>query len=106
MKTLLFLATVLVALGWLLPRLKLKPARRYGSVDAIVPAYNEELCIVGSVRNLLANPYIGKVIVVAMTRNIAASDSSSQLEPIAFSASSAGTYRTAMPMNIAITIST
>jgi cellulose synthase/poly-beta-1,6-N-acetylglucosamine synthase-like glycosyltransferase len=64
MKTLLFFATALVALSWLLASLRLKPARRYGTVDAIVPAFNEELCIVGAVRNLLANPYIDKVIVV------------------------------------------
>ena len=64
MKTFLFLATAFVTLSWLMASLRLKPSRRYGCVDAIVPAYNEELCIVGSVRNLLANPYIGKLIVV------------------------------------------
>lgn len=64
MKTILFLVTAAVALAWLLAAARLKPARRYGSVDAIIPAYNEELCVVGSVRNLLANPYIDKVIVV------------------------------------------
>jgi cellulose synthase/poly-beta-1,6-N-acetylglucosamine synthase-like glycosyltransferase len=52
------------ALAWLASRSRSKPARRYGSVDAIIPAYNEELCLVGSVRNLLANPYIDKLIVV------------------------------------------
>jgi len=64
MKTVLFLMTAAVALAWLLANARRKPARRYGSVDAIIPAYNEELCIVGSVRNLLANPYIAKLIVV------------------------------------------
>jgi cellulose synthase/poly-beta-1,6-N-acetylglucosamine synthase-like glycosyltransferase len=64
MKTFLFFATAIVALSWLLAGIRMKPARRYGSVDAIVPAFNEELCIVGSVRNLLANRYINKVIVV------------------------------------------
>jgi cellulose synthase/poly-beta-1,6-N-acetylglucosamine synthase-like glycosyltransferase len=64
MKTVLFLMTALVALAWLLARARTKPARRYGSVDAIIPAYNEELCLLGSVRNLLANPYINNLIVV------------------------------------------
>jgi cellulose synthase/poly-beta-1,6-N-acetylglucosamine synthase-like glycosyltransferase len=64
MKTVLFLLTAAVALAWLLARTRTKPVRRYGCVDAIIPAYNEELCIVGSVENLLANPYIGRLIVV------------------------------------------
>jgi cellulose synthase/poly-beta-1,6-N-acetylglucosamine synthase-like glycosyltransferase len=64
MKTVLFLITAAVALAWLIAGTRIKPARRFGSVDAIVPAYNEELCLVGSVRNLLANRYIDKVIVV------------------------------------------
>jgi cellulose synthase/poly-beta-1,6-N-acetylglucosamine synthase-like glycosyltransferase len=64
MKTVLFLITAAVALAWLIAGTRIKPARRFGSVDAILPAYNEELCLVGSVRNLLANRYIDKVIVV------------------------------------------
>ena len=35
-----------------------------GSIDAIVPAFNEEACIVGTVRMLLSNRFIGTVIVV------------------------------------------
>jgi cellulose synthase/poly-beta-1,6-N-acetylglucosamine synthase-like glycosyltransferase len=64
MKTVLFLMTAAVTLMWLLAYARTAPARRYGSVDAIIPAYNEELCLIGSVRNLLANPYINKLIVV------------------------------------------
>jgi cellulose synthase/poly-beta-1,6-N-acetylglucosamine synthase-like glycosyltransferase len=64
MKTFLFLLTAAIALAWLLRTARSKPSRQYGCVDAIIPAYNEELCLVGSVRNLLANPYIDKVIVV------------------------------------------
>ena len=64
MKTYLFLLTAAVTLIWLLARVRTLPALRYGSVDAIIPAYNEELCLLGSVRNLLANPYINKLIVV------------------------------------------
>lgn len=36
----------------------------YDSVDAIVPAYNEEVTIARTVMDLLANEYIRKVIVV------------------------------------------
>lgn len=64
MKTILFLVTAAVALACLLAARRIKPARRFGSVDAIVPAYNEELCLIGSVRNLLGNRYIDKIIVV------------------------------------------
>jgi len=64
MKTVLFLLTAAIALAWLLGRARPKPSRQYGCVDAIIPAYNEELCLVGSVRNLLANIYIKNVIVV------------------------------------------
>ena len=64
MKTIFFLVTAVVALAWLVRKMRARPARRYGSVDAIIPAYNEELCLIGSVRNLLANPYFNNVIVV------------------------------------------
>ncbi len=64
MKTILFLVTALVAMACLLARARQQPARRYRSIDAIIPAYNEELCIADSLRNLLANPYINKLIVV------------------------------------------
>jgi len=64
MKTILFLVTVLTVLLWMLARGRGRPVRHYRSVDAIIPAYNEEICIVGSVRNLLENPYINNVIAV------------------------------------------
>ena len=56
MKTILFLVTAVTVLLWMLARGRGRPVRHYRSVDAIIPAYNEEICIVGSVRNLLANP--------------------------------------------------
>jgi len=64
MKTILFLVTAAAVLLWMLARGRGRPVRHYRSVDAIIPAYNEEICIVGSVRNLLANPYINNVIAV------------------------------------------
>lgn len=64
MKTILFFAMVAVALVWLARRMSLRPLRAYASIDAVVPAYNEELCIEESIRILLANPYIDKIIVV------------------------------------------
>lgn len=64
MKTILFIATAIVSIAWILWHLRMPRSSNYGSVDAIVPAYNEELCIVGTVENLLANEYINRVIVV------------------------------------------
>ncbi len=64
MKTILFLFCAAVALTWLLCRRKVRPSREFGAIDAIVPAFNEQECIVGTVRMLLANRYIGRVIVV------------------------------------------
>lgn len=64
MKTLLFLFGACFVLVWLLARRGVKPSRDYASIDAIIPAYNEEACIVASVRQLLANRYISRVIVV------------------------------------------
>ena len=48
MKTAFFLVTALMALSWLAWRWRLQPVRKYGIIDAIVPAYNEELCIITS----------------------------------------------------------
>lgn len=64
MKTIGFLFTIIVALGWITWRLGLKPSRNIRSIDAIVPAYNEELCIRETVHGLLLNRYILNVIVV------------------------------------------
>ena len=64
MKTLFFLAVAAVAITWLIARWRKPPCRAYGSVDAIMPAFNEELCIVDSIEGLLKNPYFDQVIVV------------------------------------------
>jgi cellulose synthase/poly-beta-1,6-N-acetylglucosamine synthase-like glycosyltransferase len=64
MKTTLFFVGAAIAIAWFLWRWRLPPSRAYGSVDAIVPAFNEELCIADSVISLLKNPYISDVIVV------------------------------------------
>jgi len=64
MKTLAFLLVVIVAGLWLARRRGMAPSRAYGSVDAIVPAYNEQLCIIDAVERLLSSPYIDRVIVV------------------------------------------
>lgn len=64
MKTLSFTFTIIVALTWLIWRLRLQPSQEIRSIDAIVPAYNEELCIAETVRGLLLNRYILNVIVV------------------------------------------
>jgi len=64
MRTFYFLFVLAVALAWILPRLRVKPARRHGLIDAIVPAYNEEVCILEALRRLLRNPYFNRVIVV------------------------------------------
>jgi len=61
---LFFLIAATVSLAWGLWRWRQKPSRAYGSVDAIVPAYNEELCIADSVIELLKNKYVNNVIVV------------------------------------------
>lgn len=64
MKTLIFFFSVVLTLAWLAWRRRLPPTRDYGSVDAIVPAYNEELCIAATVKNLMNNPYFNRIIVV------------------------------------------
>lgn len=64
MKTLFFLALVVTALCWLALRWRRSPCRMYGVVDAIIPAFNEELCIEGAAEALLRNPYFSHVIVV------------------------------------------
>jgi cellulose synthase/poly-beta-1,6-N-acetylglucosamine synthase-like glycosyltransferase len=55
---------VFVGLAWSAWRNRLKPLRQYGLIDAIVPAYNEEVCIVEAVTRLVRNPYFNRVIVV------------------------------------------
>ncbi|HEY6869916.1 MAG TPA: glycosyltransferase family 2 protein [Novosphingobium sp.] len=64
MRTQLFFLVVFTGLAWIAWRRRFAPRRYYGYVDAIVPAYNEEVCIVGAVERLLRNPYFRRVIVV------------------------------------------
>lgn len=40
------------------------PLRIYGKIDAIVPCFNEEVCLVPAIEALLANPYFNRVIAV------------------------------------------
>lgn len=44
--------------------LKRRPSDNLGSIDAVIPAYNEGPCIAGTLVNLIKNPYIHKVICV------------------------------------------
>ena len=64
MKTLLFFVMSAAVLAYLLSRLSRPPSRRYGFIDVIVPAYNEEPCLEQTLRNLHANRYINRVICV------------------------------------------
>jgi cellulose synthase/poly-beta-1,6-N-acetylglucosamine synthase-like glycosyltransferase len=64
MKTLAFIIMAVVAAFWLAQRRRLPPSRAYGTVDAIVPAHNEQACIIDAVEGLLKNRYIHRVIVV------------------------------------------
>ena len=64
MKTVLFFAMCLFAATHLLIRMRRRLAYREQWVDVIVPAFNEEPCIVESLLNLLRNPYVNTVICV------------------------------------------
>lgn len=64
MKTLIFFIMCAVVLGFMLWRLRRPPSVRYGLVDAIVPAFNEEPCLEQTLRTLHANKYINRVICV------------------------------------------
>lgn len=64
MRTFYFFLVLSVALAWIVPRLRMKPVRKLGLIDAIVPAFNEEVCITEALRRLLDNPYFNRVIVV------------------------------------------
>lgn len=60
----LFLLISIVAVSWFLWRSRLKPSQQFGSIDVIVPAFNEETCIVDALKRLLKNPYFNQIIVV------------------------------------------
>jgi cellulose synthase/poly-beta-1,6-N-acetylglucosamine synthase-like glycosyltransferase len=64
MKTYLFFSMCAVVLAYLLAQLRRPASRNYASVDVIVPAYNEEPCLEQSLRVLLNNPYVARVICV------------------------------------------
>ena len=64
MKTIVFIIMSLIVGLYFLINLRKKPSANLHSVDAIVPAYNEELCIEDSLKSLFLNPYINKVICV------------------------------------------
>lgn len=63
MKTLLFIAMCVAALVYIIGKRK-EPSRRYDSIDVILPAYNEEVCLEASIANLLTNRYVKNVICV------------------------------------------
>lgn len=64
MKTWLFFGMCLVVGAYLLARLGRRPAPASRQVDVIVPAYNEEVCLEATLRNLYRNPFINRIICV------------------------------------------
>jgi len=64
MKTALFIAMCVYILTRLLRRRHHQPSTARGSIDAVVPAFNEGPCLERSLTDLLRNPYIAKVICV------------------------------------------
>ena len=64
MRTEIYLVVAIVATIFIILRRRLRPIRDFGTIDAIVPAFNEERCIVDSVERLLQNPYLEQIIVV------------------------------------------
>jgi cellulose synthase/poly-beta-1,6-N-acetylglucosamine synthase-like glycosyltransferase len=64
-KEVLFFIMSFSALIYMIQRLlRVPPSRRFSSIDAIVPAYNEEPCLEQALINLLRNRYIRHVICV------------------------------------------
>jgi|GEM_PF-1708250 len=59
-----FSAVALVTIWYLQIYYRRKPSRRLSSIDAVVPAYNEALCIENTLNSLLQNRYIHRVICV------------------------------------------
>jgi cellulose synthase/poly-beta-1,6-N-acetylglucosamine synthase-like glycosyltransferase len=64
MKTVLFFVMVAMTLVYLIARLRIRPSQVLGSIDVIVPAFNEAPIIAQSLVNLLRNPYVQRVICV------------------------------------------
>ena len=76
MKEVLFFVMCFSALIYMIQRLLRVPAsKRFHSIDAIVPAYNEEPCLEQALTDLLSNPYIRNVICV----NDGSSDGTAQI---------------------------
>ncbi len=75
MRTFYFFFVLVVALTYILSRRRIKPSRKYGLIDAIVPAFNEEVCLVEALGRMLQNPYFNKIIVV----NDGSTDNTAQL---------------------------
>lgn len=53
-----------IGIAWIAWHRRSAPSGHYDAIDAIVPAYNEEICIADTVEMLLANPYVARVIAV------------------------------------------
>jgi cellulose synthase/poly-beta-1,6-N-acetylglucosamine synthase-like glycosyltransferase len=64
MKTILFFLMVAITLAYFLARLRVRPSLNFGSIDVIVPAFNEQPVIAQSLINLLRNSYVRRVICV------------------------------------------
>lgn len=64
MMSLIFLTAAAFVLAWPLWLRRAPPSYNYESIDAIVPAYNEEICITKTIEDLLWNAYINRVIAV------------------------------------------
>lgn len=64
MFSIVMIIVFLSSLIWILLQKRHAPLMAYGYIDAIVPAYNEELCIEQTVKSLTVNPYFRHVIVV------------------------------------------
>jgi cellulose synthase/poly-beta-1,6-N-acetylglucosamine synthase-like glycosyltransferase len=65
MKEILFFVMCFSALIFMIQRLlRVRASRRFQSIDAIVPAFNEEPCLEQALINLLRNRYIRRVICV------------------------------------------
>ena len=61
----IFLVYIIGFLLWLIiHKGEKKCYRRYGSIDAIVPAYNEEAVIRDTITDLIFNRYIGRIVCV------------------------------------------
>ena len=64
MKTVFFFAMVVATIVYLLVRARARPSRAYQTVDAVVPAFNEEPSIERTLISLLRNRYVKRVICV------------------------------------------